>query len=53
MFIHPIEDDSEEDDDPLTAWEKRQEYRAVQFQWFMITTYFVGLAMFVAWLLRG
>jgi hypothetical protein len=53
MFIHPMEDDSGDEDDPLVDWEKRQEYRAVQFQWLLITGYVAGLALFVAWLMRG
>jgi len=53
MLLHPMDDGPEEGDDPLTAWEKRQEYRAVQWQWFLVTIYVVGLAMFVVWICTG
>jgi hypothetical protein len=52
MYLDPPHEDVTPEE-LLAAAEKRQEQRAIHFQWLLITSYGVGLALIVAWLIRS
>ena len=52
-MLFPLKDEQDDEDDLLTAWEKRQEHRSLQWQWFLIGVYVVGMVLLVSWIFSG